>query len=131
MTPPVAADGTPAARLRAVRLLALAGYFCLLTLLVVWHVWWHPSIYFPTSLVLMVTAVPMLLPLRGLLHGRIRAHLWASFLMMLYFMHGTVEAYVNPAQRLPALLEVGLSVLVFVCAALYARWARSAGTTGT
>jgi uncharacterized membrane protein len=114
-----------AARLGVVRWVALGGYFSLLTLQLYWHGWWHPSVYFPTAMVLTVMAVPMLIPLRGLLHGRPKAHLWASFLMILYFMHGTVEAYVNADQRLPALLETGLSLAVFITAALYARWGQS------
>ncbi len=110
-------------KLKLTRGLALAGHLSLLALLIVWHAWLYPSEYFPIALVLLVTAAPLLLPLRGMLHGRPRSHLWASFLMMLYFMHGVVEATVNAAQRRPALLEVALSLLVFVCAALYARWA--------
>lgn len=113
-------------RLRVTRVLVLAAYFALLVLQVIWHAWWHPSLYFPTALVLLVLAAPLLLPLRGLLHGRIRSHLWASFLMLLYFMHGVVEAYANPPQRVPALLEVGLSLTLFGAAILYVRWARAA-----
>ena len=109
-------------KLRSARLLTLAGYFALMSLVVAWHGWWHPSASFPTALVLTVTAVPLLLPLRGLLHGRARSHLWASFLMTLYFMHGVVELYAIPAQRVPAALEILLSLTVFFSAALFARW---------
>lgn len=111
---------------RAAYFISVGAYLALLSLLVIWHAWLHPSLYFPTALVLLVTAVPMLLPLRGLLHGRAQSHLWASFLMLLYFMHGIVEAYVNPLQRAPALAEVALSLAVCVSAALYTRWARAA-----
>lgn len=118
-------------KLRLARVLALTGYFNLLLLMVLWHAWLHPSEYFPTALVLLFTAVPLLLPLRGMLHGRPSSHLWASFLMMLYFMHGVVEAFVNPAQRIPALLEIALSLTVFLAAALYARWARAGAAQTT
>jgi uncharacterized membrane protein len=104
----------------------LASYLGLLLLVPYWHAWLHPSAYFPTALVLLVTAVPLLLPLRGLLRERIRAHVWASLLMPLYFMHGLVEALVNPPQRIPALLEVVLSLAAFLSTSLYARWAAAA-----
>jgi uncharacterized membrane protein len=102
--------------------LALGGWLALLALVVYWDSWWHPSAYFPRSLVLVVAAFPMLIPLRGLLHGRPRAHLWASLLVMPYFVHGVVESCTNPPERLPALLEVALSVTVLVASALYFRW---------
>jgi len=113
-------------RIATARAVTLVGWFALLALVLCWHAWWHPSRYFPTALVLVVTAFPMLLPLRGLLHGRPRAHLGASFLMLLYLMHGAAEAYANPPQRLPALLELALSLTVLVAAALYSRWTQGA-----
>jgi uncharacterized membrane protein len=102
--------------------LTLGGWLALLALVVYWNSWWHPSAYFPRSLVLLVAAFPMLIPLRGLLHGRPRAHLWASLLAIPYFMHGIVESYATPPERIPALLEVALSVTVVVAAAFYFRW---------
>ena len=108
-------------KLRCARLATLSGYFGLLLLMLLWHAWLHPPQRFPTALVL--TTLPLLLPLRGLLHGRPAAHLWASFLMMLYFMHGVVEAMTNPPQRLLAIAEIALSLTVFIAAALYTRWA--------
>ena len=108
-------------KLRSARLATLTGYFSLLALMVVWHAWLYPPRHFPTALAL--TTLPLLLPLRGLLHGRPRAHLWASFLMMLYFMHGVVEAMTNPPLRMLAIAEILLSLTVFIAAALYTRWA--------
>ncbi len=113
-------------KLHLARTLTLSAYFNLLILVTVWHAWLYPSAYFPVALVLLVTAVPLLLPLRGLLHGRPASHLWTSFLMLLYFMHGVVEATANPVQRFPALLEVLFSLLVFLAAAFYTRWAMAA-----
>lgn len=106
-------------KLRSTRLVTLGSYFGLLTLMVVWHAWLHPPRHFPTALVL--TALPLLLPLRGLLHGRTRSYLWTCLLMMLYLMHGVVEALTNPPQRLLAILEIALSLTLFIAAALHAR----------
>ena len=109
-------------RTRAARILCLGFYFCLFGLLVVWNAWLAPSAYFPVALVLLVMVSPLLLPLRGLLHGRPYTHMWAGLLALLYFTHGLMEAYVNPAERLYAVTEALLAVGLFSAAVLYARW---------
>lgn len=81
------------------RVLALAGYFALLTLLLNWHTWLAPPARVPISVVLLLVAVPLLLPLRGLLHGRIYTHAWTSFLSLAYFALAVdaIAAGVEPA----------------------------------
>jgi uncharacterized membrane protein len=72
----------------------------------------------PGSWVLAALAsVPLLLPLRGVWRGSLRAVTWAGYLAMLYLVLGVVEAWANPPQRLPALLQVVL-VAAFVGSAL-------------
>jgi uncharacterized membrane protein len=113
-------------KLPVARWVALVAYLALLALTLVWHAWLAPSVYFPVSLVVLVMAGPLLLPLRGLLHGRPRSHLWAAFLSLLYFTHGVGEAVANPSQRWPALAETVLSLALFFAATLYVRWASAA-----
>lgn len=108
-------------RWKIARYAALAGYFGLLGLLMLWNIWLAPSRYFPVAMVLIVLVVPLLFPLRGLLHGRISAHLWAGLLALLYFVHGVVEAVSNPAQRWLGLLEIVFSLALFAGALLYVR----------
>lgn len=103
--------------------LALTSNLGLLILTLAWHAWLAPSPYFPVSLVVLVTVAPLLLPMRGLLRGHPRSHLWAAFLSLLYFIHGVGEAVAAPAQRWLALAEIGLSLTLFFSATLYARWA--------
>ncbi len=110
-------------RSRVARAFALTGYFSLLAVVLAWHVWLYPSTRLPVSLVLMFTAVPLLVPLRGVLHGRPRAHLWAALLSLAYFVHGVGETMANPAERWLGLAEVGSSLLLFFSATLFARWA--------
>lgn len=64
-----------------------------------------------------VATAPLLLPLRGVWRGELRAVTWAGYLAMLYLMIGVVEAWANPPQRIAALLQVAL-VTLFVAAAL-------------
>ena len=87
-----------------------------------WHTWLAPSAHFPVALVLLVMVSPLLLPLRGLLHGRPYTHMWAGLLALLYFTHGLMDAYANPAERLYAVAEAVLALSLFSAAMLYARW---------
>jgi uncharacterized membrane protein len=55
-----------------------------------------------------LATVPLLLPLGGVWRGSLRALTWAGYLAMLYLVVGVMEAWANPPQRLPALLQVAL-----------------------
>ena len=64
-----------------------------------------------------LATIPLLLPVKGVVTGSLRSVTWAGYLVMLYLVIGITEAWANPPQRIPALLQVGL-VAVFVAAAL-------------
>jgi len=68
-------------------------------------------------LLALVASVPLLLPLRGLLAGSLRSMTWAGYLVMLYLVIGVMEAWSNPAQRGPALLQTAL-VVIFTASVL-------------
>ncbi len=73
---------------RICRVLALSGHLLLLVLLLNWLTWLSPAERVPVSVMLLVVAAPLLLPLRGLLYGRVYTHAWASFLALPYFAFG-------------------------------------------
>lgn len=100
---------------------ALIGYFGLFTLLMLWITVLAPPARFPVALVLIVTVTPLLLPLRGLLHGQLKSCAWSAYVSLIYFIHGTAEAYVNPDERIYALIEVVLSLMLFFGATFYIR----------
>jgi len=108
-------------RNRFLQALTLCGYFGTLALLIAWYGWLAPSTHFPTALVLMVMLVPLLFPLRGLLHGRKYTYAWSCFLALLYFTHGVMEAYSSEVTRYLGLLEVVFTSLWFVAAMVYIR----------
>ena len=68
-------------------------------------------------LLALAAVFPLLLPLKGLLQGSLRSMTWAGYLVMLYLLIGITEAWSNPAQRIPALLQTFL-VVVFVASVL-------------
>lgn len=99
--------------------IALSGYFALLTLVTAWITVLAPPQQFPIALLLIVAAVPLLLPLRGLLHGRPSSANWAAYLSMPYFIHGVMETAANPGLRWLGALEILSSMWLFVGAGLY------------
>ena len=104
--------------------LTLTGYLGTLTLLTAWYSWIAPLTRFPKSLVLLVLVVPLLFPLRGLLHGRKYTFAWSCFLALLYFTHGVMEAYSDAITRPLGLLEVTLSSIWFLSAMTYVKAGR-------
>lgn len=100
--------------------LTLSGYFALLLLLVIWHGFLYPAEKQAWVLLGFIIA-PLLFPLRGLLKENPYTYAWTSFVILLYFIHGTVEAWANAEQRTLAIIEIYLSVQVYIGAIYYAR----------
>lgn len=102
--------------------LVLGGYFGLLTLLLLWFTWLARPTQMPVSVVLLIFVGPLLLPLRGLLYQRSYTHAWTAFLVLIYFIHGVVEAWANPTERGLASLEIFFSMMLFSGCLLYIRY---------
>ena len=93
--------------------LAAAAWLALIALQLAWHALLPPphgagNFYLATAAI-----VPLLLPAPGVFRGSLRSMTWAGYLAMLYFVIGVMEAWANPPQRIPALVQV-LLVAVFV-----------------
>lgn len=86
-----------------------------MALLLLWIIWISPP-ESPKSIALAIALVPMLLPLRGILHGKNYTHSWASFLSLPYFAFG-VDALVHKAQNnwLGLLLMISSLLWFFGC----------------
>ncbi len=95
------------------RLLAQASYLLLLLLQPVWHALLPPPMGAGNWLLATAATLPLLFPLKGVLRGSLRSMTWAGYLVMLYIIIGIMEAWSNPPQRIPALIQVAL-VAVFV-----------------
>lgn len=101
---------------------ALAGFFGLFALLMLWPTVLAPSAKFPVALVLLISVTPLLLPMRGMLERKPKSCAWAAYVSLIYFIHGSAEAYINIAERLYASLEIMLSLMLFLGATLYIRF---------
>jgi uncharacterized membrane protein len=83
-------------------------YAALIALQPAWHAVIPPPAGNGNWTLAAIATLPLLLPLRGLWLGSLRGMTWAGYLSMLYLVIGVMEAWANPPQRLPALLQVAL-----------------------
>lgn len=95
----------------------ITAYLALLALQPTWHAVLPPPWGNSNWLLAVIATVPLLLPLKGVLAGSLRSMTWAGYLVMLYLVIGVMEAWANPPQRIPALVQV-LLVSGFVGAVL-------------
>jgi uncharacterized membrane protein len=106
---------------------ALTGFLGLFALLMLWNTVLAPSSRFPVALMLLITVTPLLLPLRGFLDRNSKSCAWMAYISLIYFIHGSVETYVNSNGRLYPSLEIILSLMLFFGATLYVRFAGKQG----
>lgn len=109
-------------RLSATYLQAAAAT-CLIALILLclaWELWLAPLRPGGSALVLKV--LPLLAPLRGILHGRVYTYRWASLLIWLYFAEGVMRAMTEAGvARILASAEIALALAFFICVAWYVR----------
>lgn len=101
------------------RWVTLAGYFGLLALILNWFSWLSPPASVPRALPLIVLSIPLLFPLRGLLHGKVYTHAWVSLLALPYFAIGIDVAFNRSDQRWLGIAMVVTSLAFFTGAVLY------------
>jgi uncharacterized membrane protein len=75
---------------------------------------------------MMLKALPLLVPLFGILRQRAYTYQWSALLMLAYFVEGVVRAWADSglSQKL-ALGEIGLSVVFFWSVLLWLRLGRT------
>ena len=109
---------------RWLRVGAGASLIALILVCLAWEGWIAPLR--PQGSLLILKAVPLLLPLSGILHGRRYTYQWASMFILLYFTEGVVRTWSDQglAAQLAA-VEIVLTLVFFICTVLYARLTRS------
>jgi len=103
--------------------IAIIGFFGLFTLLMLWHTVLAPPQQLPVALNLLIVVPPLLIPMHGMLNRNHKSLIWMAYISLFYFIHGSIEAYVNAAERPFAILEVALSLLLFLGTTFYVRFA--------
>ena len=96
----------------------------LIFLCLAWELWLAPLRAGGSSLAF--KALPLLLPLFGVLRGKRYTYQWSSMLILAYFTEGVVRAWSERgAGQVLALAEIMLSVIFFTTAIFYARFTRA------
>jgi uncharacterized membrane protein len=109
------------ARLRGA---ASAALLALIVLCLAWELWLAPLR--PGGSLVALKALPLALPLPGILSGRRYTYQWASLLILAYFAEGVTRTVAEAgASQACAAAELFLSVVFFAAVVAYARLTRA------
>lgn len=115
-----ATNNLPGSDVAATRWLAVGSLLGLIVLCVAWELWLAPLR--PQGSWLVLKALPLCIPLAGLLKHRMYTYRWVSLVVWLYFIEGVVRAWSDPApSSYLAMVEIALSLMLFVACALHVR----------
>ncbi|HET7671623.1 MAG TPA: DUF2069 domain-containing protein [Burkholderiales bacterium] len=109
--------------MRSLRAAAAGALITLIVLCLAWELWLAPLR--PGGSLMALKALPLALPLPGILAGRRYTYQWSSMLILAYFAEGVTRAWgdAGPARTL-AFAEVLLSLAFFAATVSYARATR-------
>jgi uncharacterized membrane protein len=102
------------------RWLAVGSVLGLILLSLAWELFLAPLR--PGGSWLVLKALPLCIPLAGLLKNRMYTYRWVSLVVWLYFIEGVVRAWSDkPPSNYLAMLEIVLCVTLFVACAAHVR----------
>ena len=107
---------------------AIVSLIALIFVCLLWEAWLAPLR--PGGSLMMLKALPLLLPLFGILRGKVYTYQWTALLVLAYFIEGIVRAWSERGTaQLLALIEVALAVVLLTSCVVYARLSRPTATT--
>lgn len=99
--------------------LAQSGYFGLLVLVPLWHLYLSPPVLdINPWLIALIWLIPLLFPLKGIIQGNPYTYAWSGFISLIYIMHACVIIMVNDQERWLAGIELLLGS-VFLAGNIY------------
>ena len=105
---------------RVLNVITSATLIALIALCLAWELWLAPQRAGGSWLVLKV--LPLLIPLFGILRGKLYTHRWMTLFIIAYFVEGVVRAYSDKGLSAQlAGMEIALTLILFVSAILYVR----------
>jgi len=120
MQPPSPTPSPPPS-ITATLWLATVSLLALMLLCLAWELWLAPLR--PGGSWLAFKALPLAIPLAGVLKRRMYTYRWLSLVVWLYFTEGVVRAWSDTApSRWLAMAEIALCLLLFAACALHVRW---------
>lgn len=103
------------------RWLTLVGYFSLMAGFYLWHLWITPLETHLISIIFLLQLGPLMLPLFGLLKGKLYTHAWAMYVAIYYFVVGVWYAG-DDAEFYFGLYVIFTSLVFFTGTAVYTRF---------
>ncbi|MGA8048709.1 MAG: DUF2069 domain-containing protein [Burkholderiales bacterium] len=111
--------------MKVAQAVASASLVALIVLCLAWELWLAPLR--PGGSLVALKALPLALPLAGILSGKRYTYQWSSMLILAYFIEGATRAFAERgAGQTLAAAETVLSLVFFASALAYARLARGA-----
>ncbi len=106
---------------RLSRGLAVSSLIGLILLSLLWELWLAPLR--PGGSWLVLKALPLCIPLAGLLKNRMYTYRWVSLVVWLYFAEGVIRLQGDswPSNACAA-VEIVLCLMLFTATALHVRW---------
>ena len=106
---------------RLSRTLAVSSLIGLVLLSLVWELWLAPLR--PGGSWLVLKALPLCIPLAGLLKNRMYTYRWVSLVVWLYFAEGVIRLQGDawPSNAFAA-VEILLCLMLFTASAMHVRW---------
>jgi uncharacterized membrane protein len=118
MMPPTM--NTPSPYVNSTRWLAVGSLLALIALSLAWELYLAPLR--PGGSWLVLKALPLCIPLAGLLKNRMYTYRWVSLVVWLYFIEGVVRGWSDkPPGNYLAMVEIVLCVLLFVACTAHVR----------
>ncbi len=109
--------------LAKLRIAAACALIALIFLSLLWELWLAPLR--PGGSLAALKALPLILPLTGILRGRRYTYQWSSMLILAYFAEGVTRAWSErEISQYLAIFEIALSLIFFFAAVSYARLSR-------
>ncbi len=108
-------------RVKQLRYLALCSHLALLAWMIIWYFFLPMTAEYSVTFKILFYILPLLLPLPGIMQGKPYTHAWASFIVLLYFLHSITVIYAESSQLLYAIVELVLAIGMFLGCSSYAR----------
>ena len=97
--------------IRTLQRIGFAAWIALALLQIAWHAWWQPPERMPVVVALAIALLPLALPL-AYWRTPPRALIAAGMVSLFYFCHGVAEVWAAPRERMPALAEVAIALVL-------------------
>ncbi len=104
------------------RRISLFSYAATLLLTFNWLTWYSPPTEVPRALLLLILVVPLVLPVRGFIHGRAMSYVAVAMVAMWLFAAGLDVAFYIQDWTLLGWALTGCSVVLFVACYFYLRY---------